>query len=922
MSCAVGSCRLTSICGLHKKAKSVQVGGRGKEDHPLLMLVGEAPGPDEDAQGEPFIGRAGKKLDEVLETVGIPKDEIWITNAVRCYPRTGDGFRSPNFEEALACSIHLHEDIERVQPTVIVALGRVAAFSLVGVEAIKTTRETERVLQLNGRAIPVRITYHPSAVARNPNNLPHLRDDLESAWKRARSLTTVGRASVSTESRAPVDVQYTVDADRFVEWISKARKGKCIGLDTESASTEANKKAALRQFDPATYPLGVGISWDPKTAVYLSLEKRLTDRHPPMSSEDRQKVGKALRAMFKRCRVSMDNGVYDLQVLWKVFGIKPFRLDFDPMLADYLISGHLNYHKLESMCHRILEWPLYKSAFVKELRVLGGTGSFDLAPLPRLAEICGWDSAGALGCTLHLEEKIKKMELDWPLQLLLWATEDFSYIEAFGNARDEEWYEHLLNYYESHMTEAATRIAGMPVVGKWERRAEKKFKPGSDDHVRELLYETLNLSTKGIGKTRTGLPEIGEEALKIHMKRSEDKDLKQLLEDVLLHKRCQKFRSTYLVGIQSWSQREKDEKSNLDVSIFRPSYNMIKQKNARFSTGDPGYHTFPRKSAVRGQFVSRWREIGGVLLGADYKQAEMRVLAAESGDETLTRLVQKEDVHASLAAELDDCDVSEVSDLRRQETKSLNFSIIFGVSAPSLARKTGKTEEEAEEFLREYFDRLPDVEKYIKRKHREAEKYEAVRTPGGRIRWIPEVTSDNKHQYQHALRIAQNAPIQAGSSDATLTSLLLARRRIRAHTPTLWSEITRFLHDDVGTDVYPGELPVILPIIREAMEEEVRETLDWLGVPMVAEFKLEPRWDGGVEVTKVLSESPLVLEVEGKMVRLKELVTLLRKGYGTVDVNVEETIKAKTSQMPLYKQVQFGPRVKGPDVVAQLLIEA
>lgn len=153
--------RSTSCCDLCvHRIKAVP--GEG-DPHAALMMVGEGPGKQEDASGRPFVGPAGKLLDDILEAIEVPRKTVYITNVVKCRPPHN---RTPLPDEIAACIPYLHRQIELVRPKLIVALGGTAAAALLGVR--KSLGELRsKVHTLNG--IPLVVTYHPAALLRNPN---------------------------------------------------------------------------------------------------------------------------------------------------------------------------------------------------------------------------------------------------------------------------------------------------------------------------------------------------------------------------------------------------------------------------------------------------------------------------------------------------------------------------------------------------------------------------------------------------------------------------------------------------------------------------------------------------------------------------------------------------------------------------------
>jgi DNA polymerase len=150
LKCSLGHTRMKFVFGVGNP-------------HATLMLIGEAPGADEDAQGEPFVGRAGQLLNKILEAIHFRREDVYISNILKCRP---PGNRKPLPEEADACLPYLRKQIELVRPKLILCLGLTAAENLLG------TRES--LTQLRGRVLsyegtPLMVTYHPAALLRNPN---------------------------------------------------------------------------------------------------------------------------------------------------------------------------------------------------------------------------------------------------------------------------------------------------------------------------------------------------------------------------------------------------------------------------------------------------------------------------------------------------------------------------------------------------------------------------------------------------------------------------------------------------------------------------------------------------------------------------------------------------------------------------------
>lgn len=166
-------CRLCRLC----EERTQVVFGVGDPDADL-MFIGEAPGRNEDLQGEPFVGRAGQLLDKIIRAMGLRRDDVYITNANKCRPPNN---RNPQADEIAACKPYLDRQLAVIRPRVIVLLGRVAVQSVLG--------RTDPLSKLRGRfvhhhGIPVMCTYHPAYLLRNPNAKRNVWEDMQVVMQR------------------------------------------------------------------------------------------------------------------------------------------------------------------------------------------------------------------------------------------------------------------------------------------------------------------------------------------------------------------------------------------------------------------------------------------------------------------------------------------------------------------------------------------------------------------------------------------------------------------------------------------------------------------------------------------------------------------------------------------------------------------
>lgn len=192
LEAAVSGCRACGLC--ETRTKTVfGVGDRRAE----LLVIGEAPGADEDRVGEPFVGRAGQLLDRMLAAIDLTRDRVYIANVLKCRP---PGNRDPRPEEALQCEPYLMRQIELVNPRLILCVGRVAAQNLLRTET-PVGRLRGRWLELGPRAIPLRVSYHPAYLLRSPEHKAKAWEDLVTVARRLRALDGVGGDADRVRSR-------------------------------------------------------------------------------------------------------------------------------------------------------------------------------------------------------------------------------------------------------------------------------------------------------------------------------------------------------------------------------------------------------------------------------------------------------------------------------------------------------------------------------------------------------------------------------------------------------------------------------------------------------------------------------------------------------------------------------------------------
>ena len=334
--------------------------------------------------------------------------------------------------------------------------------------------------------------------------------------------------------------------------------------------------------------------------------------------------------------------------------------------------------------------------------------------------------------------------------------------------------------------------------------AEGSFNINSPKQLGEVLYEKLKIVDKP-PKTATKQYSTAEDVL---LKLADKHAIVPL---ILEYRSLTKLIGTYLDSFPKLI-------SPTDHRLHT-IFNQTVTATGRLSSSNPNLQNIPirtqRGREIRKAFVPRNDEY--TLLAADYSQIELRIIASLSGDEHLkAAFVQNLDIHASTAAKIYKLDIGDVSPDLRRNAKSVNFGIIYGISAFGLAEQLGIPRKEAQELIDEYFVQYPDIKKYIDNCIATAREHGYAQTMLGRRRPLPDINSRNNNIRSFAERNAVNMPIQGTSADM----IKIAMNNIYSEFVKrgLKSKMILQVHDELVFDVFKPELDEVKDIVTEMMK--------------------------------------------------------------------------------------------------------
>lgn len=350
--------------------------------------------------------------------------------------------------------------------------------------------------------------------------------------------------------------------------------------------------------------------------------------------------------------------------------------------------------------------------------------------------------------------------------------------------------------------------------------ADEEFNIKSPKQLGKILFEKLDLPV--VKKTKTGYSTNAEVLEKL-------KDKHPIIPKILEYRQITKLDSTYIEGL----------KNVIDVdNKIHSSFNQTVTTTGRLSSTEPNLQNIPIKyemgREIRKVFVPNNEEC--VILSADYSQIELRVLAHIAEDEKLIAAFKNHsDIHTMTASEVFKVPVDEVTPLMRSNAKAVNFGIVYGIGAFSLSEDIHVSRKEAQEFIDTYFDRYPNIKKYIDNTIKQAEKDGFVKTIMNRRRYIQEIQSKNKVVRALGERLAMNTPIQGSAADIIKLAMVNVYRELKKRN--LKSTLILQVHDELILNVYKDELEEVKDLVVEKMENVVK-----LLVPLEADVNIGESW--------------------------------------------------------------------------------
>ncbi len=592
---------------------------------------------------------------------------------------------------------------------------------------------------------------------------------------------------------------YLVDnRNKREKLISEIKMQKSFCFDTETTGIDPNN----------TELVGMSFALKPNEACYLPI---------PADPEEARKIVAELKEVLEDQKIEKtgQNLKFDIAVL-KWYDVDVKGKLFDTMLAHYLIEPDLR-HNMDFLADHYLKYKTMSYEDVtgkKGVKQLNMRQAWEKHP-KKVLDYAAEDADITLQLRQKLEplldeRKVRKLfdEIEIPLLPVLGS------MEAEGVNLDIETLKNFSNQLKVEIEAVQKEIFEM---------AGEQFNVGSPKQLGVILYEKLKITDKP-KLTKTKQYSTSEDVLsKLEKKHS-------IVTKILDYRSLTKLKSTYVDALP--------ELINPRDGRIHTSYNQAVAATGRLSSTNPNLQNIPIRTEkgreIRKTFVPGNED--KILLAADYSQIELRLIAHMSEDPAMMEaFVEGMDIHTATAAKVYGVHPDEVSKDMRRNAKTVNFGIVYGISAFGLSERLNIPRGEARDIIENYFKQYPGVKKYMDSNIAFAKEHGFVETIMGRRRYLKDINSGNATVRGFAERNAINAPVQGSSADMIKIAMIRIFNEMEAQN--LKSKMILQVHDELVFDAAKDELDKIKPIVEKNMKNAIR-----LKVPVVVDMNTGNNW--------------------------------------------------------------------------------
>ena len=577
--------------------------------------------------------------------------------------------------------------------------------------------------------------------------------------------------------------------------VEKMMEQEIVAFDTETEGLNALE----------TNIVGISFSWRKGIGYYLPIKN---------NKSVYEKSFEILKPFFESTKIIKvgHNIKFDIQVLLK-YNVKVSSPIYDTMVAHYLINPDMR-HNLDTLSESYLN---YSPISIESLIGKKGKNQISMRDVS-IDKIKNYASEDA-DITLRLKgifdkeievNNLSKIFYDIEIPMINVLSE----MEAEGIKIDTSYLKKLDKEFEDDLEKLKKEIF---------KKCGEEFNLNSPKQLGEILFDKLKLVSKP-KKTKTGQYSTSEEVL------SSLANDHRIIENILEWRSLDKLQNTYVRSLPN-------EVSNLTKRVHS-SFNQTVTTTGRLSSNNPNLQNIPIRTAngqkIRKAFIPRNNDY--IIMAADYSQIELRVIASISNEENMIdAFVNNQDIHTMTASKIYNVDPENVSREQRGNAKTVNFGIIYGVSAFGLSQQTDLNRSESKQMIDNYFLNYPGLKKYMSDQIDFARNNGYVETIMGRRRYLQNINSQNNMLRSGAERNAINAPIQGSAADIIKIAMININSEFKKQS--FKSKMLLQVHDELVFDVHNSEKDRIQDIVKTTMESAVK-----LKVPLKIDLEFGKNW--------------------------------------------------------------------------------
>ncbi len=599
-----------------------------------------------------------------------------------------------------------------------------------------------------------------------------------------------------------VDYEIVLTKAAFQSWLDKLTEAELFAFDTETTSVDYMKAElvglsfAVEAGKAAYVPVAHDYVGAPEQ---LDRDWVLAQLKPLLESESQQKVGQNLK--------------YDANVL-SHYNIAMKGITFDTMIESYCFNSVATRHNMDALADKYLG---YKTVHFEDI---AGKGAKQLTFNQIEIEKAGHYAAEDADITLRLHQAIFPKLENVSTQLSVFNDIEMPLLPVLARM---EQHGVLIDcdMLDKQSHSIGTRLSELEIEAH--NIAGKSFNLSSPKQLQTILFEELKIPV--LKKTPKGAPSTAEEVL-------QELALDYPLPKVILENRgLSKLKSTYTDKLPLLV----DPKTNR----VHTSYHQAVTATGRLSSTDPNLQNIPIRSEegrkIRHAFIAPKDH---KIVAIDYSQIELRIMAHLSDDPGLVKAFSEgKDVHKATAAEIFAVSLDEVTSDQRRSAKAVNFGLIYGMSAFGLAKQLNVPRHTAQEYMDKYFERYPNVSKYMEDTRQQASENGYVETLFGRRLYLPDIKSKNGMRKKAAERAAINAPMQGTAADIIKKAMLAVDAWIlEQNDPRI--RMTMQVHDELIFEIHQDIVESATQSLVEIMNNAVE-----MSVPLIAEAGVGDNWE-------------------------------------------------------------------------------